>query len=795
MHHATTTRICRAGLHTCKPMQTWPSFASFIPDFTPRLKPFPYPSYLNDPFITLIKGTLPLLLVLSYLYTAISMVRALVHEKEQRMREAMKMMGLPNWILWFSWFLKNLIFISISVAVITIVIKVSSIFRYSDVGLVFVFLMLFAISTILLCFLISTFFDRASVSAAGAGLIYFATYGPYLYLQFSYDSQSFQTKQSACLLSTTCVGIGMNIFSIFEARGEGLNFGNLQDAPSDVDNYTMAHVLGMLVLDCVIYLILTWYIDAVFPGKFGVPRGYLFFVKPSYWLGAKRKRRPRTAVPLDRIAEDLEYERAAITMGRKKGGRLTDSKTGAVVTPQSSSASLRADFEPDPMNLHAGIRIENLRKEFDDKIAVHGLTLNMYEDQITALLGHNGAGKTTTMSMLVGMFPPSSGTALINDYDVVTESDGARTSLGLCPQFDILFDMLTVEEHIFFFSQLKGGETDVKAEIDQFVKDLDLEPKRKAFAGTLSGGQKRALSCGIAFCGGSRVVILDEPTSGMDPFKRRQTWEVLLKYKKGRTILLTTHFMDEADLLCERIAILSDGRLRCCGSSSFLKSRFGTGYHMTLVKLAGCNTAQVERNIKHFVPAARCVSDVGSELAFILPFEDLPSFPSLLEYFDERKTQLGISSYGVSVTTLEDVFLKVGHSAAMQESQEEVELTKAPLLKMQFPPLSGFMLIWSQFCAMIMKRVMYTVRSKPALFAQLVLPVLFFIITILIASLDSGTGTQPIRPFALNGYYNSKTARLWPRYWLRHDIPGSQRRTNTGHVGDFGRRSTDHCDE
>ena len=106
------------------------------------------------------------------------------------------------------------------------------------------------------------------------------------------------------------------------------------------------------------------------------------------------------------------------------------------------------------------------------------------------------------------------------------------------------------------------------------MKDLDLEPKRKSLAGTLSGGQKRALSVGIAFCGGSQVVILDEPTSGMDPFKRRHTWEILLKYKQGRTILLTTHFMDEADLLCERIAILTAGRLRFVKSSVVISFGF-----------------------------------------------------------------------------------------------------------------------------------------------------------------------------------------------------------------------------
>ena len=156
------------------------------------------------------------------------------------------------------------------------------------------------------------------------------------------------------------------------------------------------------------------------------------------------------------------------------------------------------------------------------------------DDYLLTFDVQNGAGKTTTMSVLVGLYPPTSGSAFINDYDITSNLDGARQSLGLCPQFDILFDMLTIEEHIYFFSRLKGSTgglfvacahesrfthcaalADIKEEIDTFVKDLDLEPKRKAYAGTLSGGQKRCLSVGIAYCGGSKVVILDEPTSGL----------------------------------------------------------------------------------------------------------------------------------------------------------------------------------------------------------------------------------------------------------------------------------------
>lgn len=225
-------------------------------------------------------------------------------------------------------------------------------------------------------------------------------------------------------------------------------------------------------------------------------------------------------------------------------------------------------FEAPPADTQPGIRIQNLRKVFKaetggTKTAVDDLTLNMYEGQITALLGHNGAGKTTTMSIITGLYPPTAGTATVNGCDIVTDIEGVRSSLGLCPQFDVLFDTLTVAEHIFFFCRLKGlSKAAARHEVAAYVKEIDLENKTNAQARTLSGGQKRALSCVIALCGGSKVVVLDEPTSGMDPYKRRHTWDLLLRHKAGRTILLTTHFMEEADLLGDRIAIMSAGKLR-----------------------------------------------------------------------------------------------------------------------------------------------------------------------------------------------------------------------------------------
>lgn len=135
-------------------------------------------------------------------------------------------------------------------------------------------------------------------------------------------------------------------------------------------------------------------------------------------------------------------------------------------------------FEEEPRHLRAGVEIKNLRKVFDKKAAVQRLSLNMFEDQITVLLGHNGAGKTTTMSMLTGMITPTSGTAMVNGYDIRTEMPGVRSSLGLCPQHNIIFDELSVAEHLYFFSKLKGLQrSEIPDEIDKYVQLLELEDK------------------------------------------------------------------------------------------------------------------------------------------------------------------------------------------------------------------------------------------------------------------------------------------------------------------------------
>lgn len=157
--------------------------------------------------------------------------------------------------------------------------------------------------------------------------------------------------------------------------------------------------------------------------------------------------------------------------------------------------------------------------------------------------------------------------------------------MGVCPQHDVLFELLTPEEHLDIFYDFKGGDPALKdEEIRGLIVDVGVAADKKKVAGSLSGGNRRKLSVAIALCGNSRLVMLDEPTAGMDLSARRALWDMLKNYRNNRIIILTTHYMDEADVLGDRIGIMAQGKMMCLGTSLFLKKRFGSGYKITMVK-------------------------------------------------------------------------------------------------------------------------------------------------------------------------------------------------------------------
>jgi ATP-binding cassette subfamily A (ABC1) protein 3 len=225
----------------------------------------------------------------------------------------------------------------------------------------------------------------------------------------------------------------------------------------------------------------------------------------------------------------------------------------------------------------------------------------------------------------------------------------------------VLFPTLTPEEHFDIFCDFKGVPNDKRAEaIDKALISVDLSEQRNQLSKSLSGGQKRKVSVGIAMLGDSKIVLLDEPTSGMDPTARRRLWDLLKNNKEDKIIILTTHYMEEADILGDRIAIMANGDAQCCGSSLFLKKKFGVGYNLTMDKTTQHEAPQIDEFITERIEGAIKLSEVSSEISYQLPNAAINNFKQFFLDMDNNLADLEIKSYGISVTTLEEVFLKVG---------------------------------------------------------------------------------------------------------------------------------------
>ncbi|KFO11016.1 ATP-binding cassette sub-family A member 13, partial [Balearica regulorum gibbericeps] len=254
--------------------------------------------------------------------------------------------------------------------------------------------------------------------------------------------------------------------------------------------------------------------------------------------------------------------------------------------------------------------------------AVKDLSLTFHRGQITALLGPNGAGKTTVISLLTGLYPPSSGTIIINGKDIRTDLAAIRTELGVCPQYDVLFNILTVREHLLLYGSVKAPgwtKEQLNQQVSGALEDVDLSQHQYKPVGALSGGMKRRLSIAISFIGNSKTVVLDEPTSGVDPCSRRSIWDVLLKYKAGCTLIFTTHHLDEAEVLSDHIAILQRGQLRCCGSPSYLRETYGQGHSLTLIKKDPKHIVRVTSLVQTHIPEAFLKENSGTELTYVIP--------------------------------------------------------------------------------------------------------------------------------------------------------------------------------
>lgn len=241
------------------------------------------------------------------------------------------------------------------------------------------------------------------------------------------------------------------------------------------------------------------------------------------------------------------------------------------------------------------IETVDLTKKFDERVAVDTINLRIKKGELFALLGPNAAGKTTTINMLCCLLKPSSGTATINGYDITHQQYKIKEFIGVSPQETAISERLNTYENLSLIGKINGIKGDeLKEKIQLLIKTMGLDERAKDQVRKLSGGMKRRLSIMMALINDPEVLFLDEPTLGLDPQSRRTLWEYILQFKGKKTVILTTHYMDEADFLADNIGIIDKGNIVAFGTSSQLKEGI-TQKHCMVIDTQNLNEDAVRK--------------------------------------------------------------------------------------------------------------------------------------------------------------------------------------------------------
>uniref|UniRef100_A0A4W2EEA1 ABC transporter domain-containing protein n=1 Tax=Bos indicus x Bos taurus TaxID=30522 RepID=A0A4W2EEA1_BOBOX len=519
-----------------------------------------------------------------------------VARERKKYKDLMNLMGLQDSAFWLSWGLIYAAFIFVTSIIITVIITSTEIIILTGFTVIFTLFFLYGLSLIALAFLMTVLLKKTILTSLVVFLLTLFWGG----VGFSafYQQLPSPLKWIFSICSPFAFSAGINQIIHLDYTMNGVIF---PDASGD--SYIMIATFSILTFDALLYLALALYFDKILP--YGNESHYspLFFLNSSPCF---QHRRTGSHVAW----KDVDPEPAA------------------------------GDYcEPVAPEFHGreAVRIRNVKKVYKEKTGkvevLKGLSFDIYEGQITAVLGHSGAGKSALLRILSGSSVPTAGSVTIYNKNLseMQDLEEIRKITGVCPQFNVQFDTLTVKENLRLFAKIKGIQPkDVEQEVQRVLLELDIQNIQDNLATLLSEGQKRKLTIGIALLGDPQVLLLDEPTAGLDPFSRHRIWNFLRERKADRVILLSTNLMDEADMLADRKVILSKGRLKCAGSSVFLKRRWGLGYHLSLYRNETCDPEKITSLINHHIPDAKLKTESKEKLVYTLPAERTNKFPGNL---------------------------------------------------------------------------------------------------------------------------------------------------------------------
>jgi len=677
-------------------------------------KPFAHPALSTASFVATFASSF---IFAASMFNFVLTIGSLVGEREGRLRQALRTMGMLDSSYWCSWgfFHVLLAFVLAMVTCVSGYALQFDIFKINGFGLLLVFLFMFLMAMNSFAYMVSVFIKKSTTATSiGFALFVVGWIMQSVVQTFPYTTEFRDTHGGFwfvffalfpwCLLGKGLGDLGQ---ASATAQSLGISFGDRssycinweQDRPpgssasppTTTDRYvnyscvlSIGTIINIYALEYVLYFVVAVYLDNILKNENGVARRPWYFLLPSYWhasekgtsvqIGNAGGRGPPLDGPAQPDSDVKEEESNMLALFKERTGiDPSNSKAGRVKVNNKPSTAL-------------ALEVYGLRRWFGSFQAIKNSWFSVEEGSLFCLLGPNGAGKSTTINCLTGIIPASGGDALVYDESLTAPGgmDRIRSYMGVCPQFDVLWDELTGREHLEIYGQVKGLTAEQsRREAQELLHSVKLEDSASVTAGSYSGGMKRRLSVAIALLGNPKVVYLDEPTTGMDPINRRHVWDIIEAAKKGRAIILTTHSMEEADILGDRIAIMARGSLRCIGSSLRLKNKFGAGYCISVnvsppkasasaVNLAAGRAAKVKDFFETNL-GLEPSDETKAYVQFLVPKSKEKDLPDFLKLLKENSEELGVTDLHVALTSLEEVFLSIARQAEMESNSNKVD--------------------------------------------------------------------------------------------------------------------------
>ena len=681
---------------------------------------------------------LPLFMLFYYTPCVCNLLILLVIEKESRIKESLVIIGLKKSSFWTSWsIIYGSIILFSSIIVNFLMLYFKFLMNVNWIVLI-ITLIIYGLDCCCISFILSTLIKKSKTANTISVMVIVAFLGMYFLEMYARKTSLYNlyvyTLSPVSFLSLLYQlitynqqGIYIHLFSLFKYPILRKSFFGL-----------------LLTLVC--YFLLAIYLDNV------LPQGNNFHRKWNFIFTDLFKRQ--------HLIKSIE--------GKKK------------------EHTNNLYIQEDPKDMKKAVEIKNIKKSFKVKgeniEILKNIDFNAYYNEIFAILGHNGAGKTTLISIMTGILSSTQGEVYYDEVPITGNETEICKKFGYCPQFDTFNNNLTVGEHVRLFSGIKGIDVDV----DSVLEDIDLLSKKDNYPKELSGGQRRKLCITLALLGSPKYVFLDEPTTGLDPYSRKNIWELLSRKKEGCVIFVTTHYMDEADLLADRKMIISNGNISCLGTSLFLKQQFNMNYSLDIHCKNPDDGSLTDKLLEELCPGtsqSKTISSTNMQntedvdeahsdsngdylITYLLPMKHSNTFKKIFESINEMIKDSGntIENFSLTAPTLEELFIRLENSDEMniqlqkatnvanvemdaESTSNLVDRLKPVFTKTSLNQSSSLRQIW----AIVKLRLTIFLRNKTFALLYTLLPIVFSILFICLvnSSLKRELSVSKYKPLAM----------------------------------------------